>query len=87
MEKSLEMRIASGREGLTPIDIGFFIIGNLYYVMTVLCFLLYLNRRTNMTKWKKWLWRALLVFGHMFAFPIFWYLYIWRVERTHHSAR
>jgi len=31
----------------------------------------------NINSEKKWLWRALMFFGHVFAIPIFWYSYIW----------
>ncbi len=84
MKKSFELRLASGvpPDQLTSIDLGFLFIGNLYVLLILVAFLIYLNRLANMTKRRKWLWRALLFFGHVFTIPIFWYIHIWKPEHT-----
>ena len=62
----------------TPFLIGFLVVGNLYVLILVLIFLIYLGRMKNIDNEKKWLWRAFLFIGHVFAIPIFWYFYIWK---------
>jgi hypothetical protein len=57
---------------------GFAVAGNLYVLFVIICFILYLNRIKEIENEKKWLWRGLIVFGHVFAIPFFWYLYIFK---------
>jgi hypothetical protein len=63
---------------LPPFLIGYLVVGNLYVLLIFLTFLIYLGRMKNIENEKKWLWRGLMFFGHVFAIPIFWYLYIWK---------
>jgi len=62
----------------TPFLIGFLVVGNVYVLILVLIFLIYLNRMKSIDNEKKWLWRAFSFFGHVLAIPIFWYFYIWK---------
>lgn len=41
-------------------------------------YLIYVFVSETVPSEKRWLWAALLFFGSVFAFPFFWYLYIWR---------
>jgi hypothetical protein len=67
------------KEGkLTPFLIGYLVVGTLYVLLIFLIFLIYLGRMKNIDNGKKWLWRGLMFFGHVFTIPIFWYLYIWK---------
>jgi len=67
------------KEGkLPPFAIGYLVVGNGYVLFLFLIFVIYLGRMMNVDNDKKWLWRGLMFFGHVFAIPIFWYLYIWK---------
>lgn len=72
------MHAVTGSTKLNSFDIGYLVIGNLYVLIVLVCFLIYLSRLTNIGKEKKWLWRGLMLIGHVFAIPIFWYYYIWK---------
>jgi hypothetical protein len=72
------MHATEGTSGLNSIDLGYFVIGNLYIIFVIICFIVYLNRLKNVPKGKKTLWKGLIVFGHAFTIPFFWYFYIWR---------
>jgi hypothetical protein len=63
---------------LSPFLIGFLVVGNLYVFLLFLIFLTYLGRMKNISNNKKWLWRGLMFFGHIFAMLAFWYFYIWK---------
>jgi len=39
-------------------------------------------RNNRMTKENKYLWIAILFFGHILAFPFYWYMYIWNKPRN-----
>jgi len=78
LRKSAEMHPFAGTINLNSGDIGFLVIGNLYVLVVLICFLMYLNRLRDVENDKKWLWRGLMFFGHVFAFPVFWYFYIWK---------
>lgn len=41
-------------------------------------YLVYLFTRPNLTMDKKLVWAVILVVGHIFAMPVFWYLHIWK---------
>jgi phosphatidylserine synthase len=75
---SVGMRTAEVAPTPNSIDMGYIIFGNLYMVIVVLCFIFYLNKLNILTKEKKRLWRGLMVIGHAFTIPIFWYHYIWK---------
>ena len=62
-------------------DIGFLIITNLYFFVVLICFMMYLQKLEQIENWKKWLWRVLFIFAHVFAIPLFWYLYIWKDKK------
>ena len=51
---------------------------NLCILLVLVCYLLYVGRLKTVETEKKWLWRGLMVFGHVFSIPIFWYFYIWK---------
>jgi len=72
------MHAIAGTTNLNTIDIGYLVVGNLYILFVIICFILCLNNIKNIDKKKKWLWRGLLTFGHVFTIPIFWYLYIFK---------
>jgi hypothetical protein len=78
LPKSAKMHAVTGSIKLNSFDIGYLVIGNLYVLIVLVCFLIYLSRLNNFEKGKKWLWRGLMFFGHVIAIPIFWYFYIWK---------
>jgi len=56
-----------------------YVIGfNLEVFFVLICYLFYIGKLEGVRSGKKWQWRAFLIFGHVFAIPIFWYLYIWK---------
>jgi hypothetical protein len=68
------------KEGeLTPFL--FIIVGNLYCLLILVIFLIYLGRMEKIDNEKKWLWRGLMFFGNVLAIPIFWYFYIWKENK------
>ena len=75
------MHAASGTTEMNSIDFGYVVIGNLYVLFVLICFLKYLNGLYTFDKEKKWLWRGLMFFGHVFSIPIFWYYYIWKERK------
>jgi len=78
LRKSVEMHAFNGTTDLNTLDIAFLGIGNLYVLVVLICFLIYLNRLPNVGNDKKWFWRTLMLFGHVVAFAVFWYFYIWK---------
>lgn len=76
------MHTIAGTTNLNPIDIGFVAVGNLYVLFVIVCFILYLNRIREIENEKKWLWRVLMAFGHLFTIPVFWYLYIFKKSNS-----
>ena len=78
LSKSAEMHSIAGTTNLNSIDIGFVVVGNLYILFVIICFILHLNRIKEIDTDKKWLWRGLIAFGHVFTIPVFWYLYIFK---------
>ncbi len=41
-------------------------------------YIVYLFRTDRVAQDKKALWAVVLFFANVFAFPVFWYLYIWK---------
>jgi len=58
-------------------DIGFIVVGNIYFLVVLIGFMIILQK-LKLENWKKWFWRVLFVFTHVFAIPLFWYIYIWK---------
>ena len=54
----------------------FYIFGYVLILLILLCFLLQVNDLKGADRETKWLWRGLLVFGRIFAIPLFWYFHI-----------
>jgi len=69
---------SSGIPSVTSAEIRFLVIGNLYVLFVFVCFLIHLNGLKAVENDKKWLWRGLMFFGHVFAFPVYWYFHIWK---------
>jgi len=44
-------------------------------------YIFYIFKSKYVPKDKKALWVAIIFFANIFAFPIFWYLYIWKGEK------
>ena len=67
--------------GIVPLSVAqrdLLICGNVLVLLVLLCFLVQVNHLTGVDREKKWLWRGFLVFGHVFAIPLFWYFRIWK---------
>ncbi len=47
-------------------------------LMLIVFFIIYTYASNVVPKDKKHLWAAVLFLAHIFAFPIFWYHYIWK---------
>ncbi len=45
-------------------------------------YIVYLFRTDRVPQDKKALWAVVLFFANVFAFPVFWYLYIWKEPET-----
>jgi hypothetical protein len=67
-----------GTVPLSVVQRDFLIFGNALVLLVLLCFLVQVNHLKAADREKKWLWRGLLVFGHVFALPLFWYFHIWK---------
>jgi hypothetical protein len=53
----------------------------LIFALTIF-FVVYLFKTDRVPQDKKALWAVVIFFGNVFAFPVFWYLYIWRDEAS-----
>jgi hypothetical protein len=56
---------------------GHFLTMLLMFALTAF-YVVYLFRTDRVAQDKKALWAVVLFFGNVFAFPVFWYLYIWK---------
>ncbi|MEA2163857.1 MAG: hypothetical protein QOK37_1984 [Thermoanaerobaculia bacterium] len=72
---------AARGQGMPPAILFFF----LAHFLTILLmfgltafYIVYLFRTDRITQDKKALWAIVLFMGNMLAFPVFWYLYIWK---------
>lgn len=73
-----KMHATSGTTEMNSIDFAYVVIGSLYVLFVLICFLKYLNGLNTFDKEKKWVWRGFIFFGNVFSIPIFWYYYIWK---------
>lgn len=65
-----------------PLLFTLFIAGHTFTFFLMLAmtafYIVYLFRTDRVPQDKKALWAVVLFFANMFAFPVFWYLYIWK---------
>jgi hypothetical protein len=54
----------------------------LFIVGLTIFYVVYLFRTERVPQDKKALWAVVLLLGNMFAFPVFWYLFIWKEPET-----
>jgi hypothetical protein len=73
------MTPASDETGkMDAIGIAYLIGENLCVLLVLICYLVYVSRLRTMENRKKRLWWGLMVIGHVFTIPIFWYYYVWK---------
>ena len=65
-----------------PLPIVLLFAGHLFTILFMFAltafYIVYLFRTDRVAQDKKALWAVVLFLGNAFAFPVFWYLYIWR---------
>jgi hypothetical protein len=54
----------------------------LFIVGLTVFYVVYLFRTERVPQDKKALWAVVLLLGNVFAFPVFWYLFIWKEPET-----
>jgi hypothetical protein len=54
----------------------YLIIGNLYVFIMIVLFEIYLFKSICIERGKKWLWFFVILLGHVFTLPVFWFIYI-----------
>ena len=50
----------------------------LWLLGLIIIYITHLFKTKRISTEKKPLWAAMLVFGHLFVMPVYWYFYIWR---------
>lgn len=60
--------------------------GALVFLGFIAFYMVYLFRTSHVPRSKRALWAVVLVLGHVFAMPVFWYHYVWKPNRGGGSA-
>ena len=64
-------------ENLTPLHV----FTSLLAIFLTGAYIFYIFKSKYVPKDKKALWVSIIFFANIFAFPVFWYLYIWRKDK------
>jgi hypothetical protein len=75
-----------GRTQGIPLPILLLFAGHIFTIFFMFAltafYIVYLFRTDRVPQDKKALWAVVLFFANIFAFPVFWYLYIWKEPET-----
>ncbi len=71
-----------------PLDdkFGMIVPINILWLGLLIGFCIYTYKSGRVPKGKQHLWAALLVFGNFFAFPFFWYFYMWKTSAINQNT-
>jgi hypothetical protein len=70
--------VGPGNSG-TNIYLGILVIAAIIsYPSVLIIYVIHVYRSKGISKEQKNLWAALLFFGNIIIYPVYWYLYIWR---------
>lgn len=80
--KSIEAHVVDRAVIPGPYEYWTVIVGNVYCLILVIIFMIYLGKIRTIEKEKKRQWRWLLIFGNVIAIPAFWYFHILKENRS-----
>lgn len=74
--------VGAGEETDSIFFVVLFCLGFISVPGAFIIYLLNVLRNKRIPKDNKHLWIALLIFGNLLIYPVYWYLYIWREPET-----
>ena len=74
--------VGSGNSTTSLFWIIFFILAAISFLVSWVFYIIHACRNKYIVKNEKYLWIALLLVSNVFVFPFYWYLHIWKDNRS-----